>query len=97
MENRVPGIRNNNVNYQAKFYLNRVWTMIHFIARAPFTPGSLKSNWSWHDEDLPEPLPIEVQEEIQAKAKRHLERSLSHIPREVPESGVDNLSFDSAC
>ena len=27
--------------------------MIHFIARAPFTPGgNFKSNWAWNDKNM---------------------------------------------
>lgn len=35
---------------------HRLETLVHFIARAPFKPGHLKSNWAWRDDDLP-PLP----------------------------------------
>ena len=40
----------------AYFFINRVETLIHFIARAPFKPGHLRSNWAWRDKDLPPAL-----------------------------------------
>ena len=55
--------------------IHRLSTLVHFLARAPFKPGSFKSNWAWRDKDLPPPPPPELLEEI--RRKRSLKRSAS--------------------
>lgn len=53
---------------------HRLETLVHFIARAPFTPGHLKSNWAWRDVDLPPAPEPELLEEIRrrrSKLQRH--------------------------
>ena len=56
----------------------RLETLVHFIARAPFKPGHLKSNWSFRDKDLP-PLPKpELLDDIRARQTRLFERQNSN-------------------
>merc|ERR1719348_2350943 len=53
--------------------IHRLGTLLHFIARAPFTPGRLKSNWSWYDEDLQaQPKPEQIE-----NARREFQRKMS--------------------
>ena len=63
------------------------------MARAPFTPGQLKSNWAWDDADLPEPPSEDEIKEVEERSKRVLQRSLSNFSQ---RNGQDNLAFDSA-
>lgn len=78
--------------------LHRLGTLLHFIARAPFTPGRLKSNWSWYDEDLQTPPKPEELENVRRTIRRLV--STEHLKRKEPiaeppicVNGVDNTGF----
>ena len=50
-------------------------TLIHYIARAPFKRGHLKSNWAWRDDDLPPAPEPELLDEIRRRRNKSQQRS----------------------
>ena len=73
----------------------RFTTLLHFIARAPFTPGRLKTNWSWDDDDdlqnIAKPQEQVVRQRITSTSI--IERKASGVFQSRRVEGINNEAY----